>query len=294
MRILSKLPLILFALSPILFAAEDVAEGIDIQDPAATMLETESSFARASEEKGTTSAFLEFLAEDSIVFTPGPTDAKQFWSTEKFESVLIWRPSFGCVAEAGDLGYTTGPSEARKTVTDENVEYHGHFATIWKKQTDGKWKVALDIGVSNPPPQQKVKETVPSTCLGTAEAPVKAADGEWQTTQQAFEKELKANAGAALLRHADPQIRILRSGALPAVGLDAARLLLSADRSKVTRTSAGGEVSNSGDIAYTYGSYTAELAAGTETGYFLSVWKTHAAGEWKLALDVQKRLPKPK
>ena len=29
----------------------------------------------------------------------------------------------------------------------------GNFMTVWKKQTDGSWKFALDLGISNPEPK---------------------------------------------------------------------------------------------------------------------------------------------
>src|SRR3989441_7013168 len=37
------------------------------------------AYARAAATKGTRDAFLEFLADDGIIFQPGPVNGKQFW-----------------------------------------------------------------------------------------------------------------------------------------------------------------------------------------------------------------------
>ena len=43
------------------------------------LVEAERAFARAAATKGTRDAFLEFLADDGIVFQPGPINGKEFW-----------------------------------------------------------------------------------------------------------------------------------------------------------------------------------------------------------------------
>ena len=40
----------------------------------------ERAFAKAAAIKGTRDAFIEFLADDGIIFQPGPVNGKKFWS----------------------------------------------------------------------------------------------------------------------------------------------------------------------------------------------------------------------
>lgn len=294
MRILSKSLASFFAALTLPCGIAVAADPVDVQDATASMLEAELGFARASEEKGTQPAFVEYLADDAIGFSPEPSNAKKYWTTQKFESVLIWRPEFGCTAGSGELGYTIGPSEARKTVAAETVEYTGHFATVWKRKPNGPWRVALDIGISNPPPQQKVKDTVASTCSGVGQAEAKSARKSLKEAQRLFAERLKKDAGSATMSFVDAETRLLRGGGSPAVGMDAARLMLSSDHSKVTRTEAGSGISNAADIAYSYGSYSAERTGTKESGFYLAIWKLNAAGEWKLAVDLSKKAPPPK
>src|SRR5215831_9619762 len=44
------------------------------------LVEMEHAFAKAAATKGTRDAFLEFLADDGIVFQPGPVNGKKFWT----------------------------------------------------------------------------------------------------------------------------------------------------------------------------------------------------------------------
>src|SRR5438094_2662615 len=114
------------------------------------LVEMEHAFAKAAATKGTRDAFLEFLADDGIIFQPGPVNGKKFWSERQPRNGLLsWEPIFADVSRAGDLGYTTGPCEFRPNGPDDQPVAFGQYFTIWKKQTDGSWKAVLDRGVSS-------------------------------------------------------------------------------------------------------------------------------------------------
>ncbi|HEY4643203.1 MAG TPA: DUF4440 domain-containing protein, partial [Bacteroidota bacterium] len=63
-----------------------------------------------------------------------------------------WQPTKVVAARSGDLGYSLGTYELSmdgpkgKPMTDR-----GKYVTIWKKQADGTWKVALDMFNSDLP-----------------------------------------------------------------------------------------------------------------------------------------------
>src|SRR5438105_5186774 len=113
------------------------------------LVEMEHAFAQAAATKGTRDAFLEFLADDGIIFQPGPVNGKKFWSERPSrKGLLSWEPIFADVSRAGDLGYTTGPWEFRPNGPDDQPIAFGQYFTIWKKQRDGSWKAVLDRGVT--------------------------------------------------------------------------------------------------------------------------------------------------
>ncbi len=61
--------------------------------------------------------------------------------------LLSWQPQFADIARAGDLGYVYGVYQIRDKATgaDAKVIEQGTYIRIWKKQPNGKWKVAVDL-----------------------------------------------------------------------------------------------------------------------------------------------------
>ena len=49
-----------------------------------------------------------------------------------------------------DLAYETGKyTYTYRLVGKEENHIGGHYVTVWKKQSDGGWRIAADMGVSN-------------------------------------------------------------------------------------------------------------------------------------------------
>ncbi|MDQ6788815.1 MAG: nuclear transport factor 2 family protein, partial [Acidobacteriota bacterium] len=102
------------------------------------IVETEKSFAQDAAEKGIRSAFLEFLADDGLVFNPNPTNGKEFWrSRPESIALLSWNPTFADISSNGILGYTTGDYEYRPKGKTDNPTAFGQYMTIWRRQADG-------------------------------------------------------------------------------------------------------------------------------------------------------------
>jgi ketosteroid isomerase-like protein len=65
---------------------------------------------------------------------------------------LSWQPTTAEVASSGDMGYTIGTYELKFDGQDGNpVVDSGKYMTVWKKQADGSWKVAVDMFNTNLP-----------------------------------------------------------------------------------------------------------------------------------------------
>jgi ketosteroid isomerase-like protein len=58
-------------------------------------------------------------------------------------NVIHWKPLRADVSNSGDLGYTWGVAEAGPTKEGPFKPY-GIYATIWKRQPDGKWRFVFD------------------------------------------------------------------------------------------------------------------------------------------------------
>lgn len=261
-------------------------------DAARTMVDAEKKFYETGQEKGTRAAFLEFLAEDGIVFQPGPVNGKEVWGKRAETSLdLVWEPTFAVIARSADFGYDTGPAKWRANKKEEKFTSHGQFISIWKKQKDGSWKVALDCGIENSEPAAQ-PETLRTIVPAASKAPADlnaAQTSRWET-QQKFAEAAKKDSAMATMAFAAPEIRIYRDGHFPSIG-KAASKLLDATAGRVTFEMLGADMSRSADLSYTYGKYSKARPKGTEQGHYFQIWQTDDAGAWKLVLDWAQPLP---
>lgn len=118
------------------------------------LLDADKAFARETGENGL-EGFLSFFAEDATIFPPnspilrGKARIREHYAkafgTPGFR--LTWTPIDADVAENGDLGYTYGTFEmSKQDASGRLLSRSGKYCTIWKKQSDGRWKVVADIG----------------------------------------------------------------------------------------------------------------------------------------------------
>ena len=127
------------------------------KSPLQAMVDAERAFAAMSEAQGIRPSFMAFIADDGILFRPKAVKGKQWMADHPLppsdkRPLLSWYPSFAGMARSGDLGYTTGPWEYKSDTHEAKAVAWGHFLTIWKRQADGQWKFAIDLGSSNPQP----------------------------------------------------------------------------------------------------------------------------------------------
>jgi ketosteroid isomerase-like protein len=262
------------------------------------MVETEQAFSKTAAEKNTRDAFIAFIAEDGLLFRPRAVNGKQ-WLLEHpappsdKRPLLAWQPTFAAMAKAGDLGYTTGPWEFKSDIKDEKPSGYGHFVTVWKKQLDGSWKFVVDLGISHPQSGGPLK--LWQVAADDDAKPGKPVDVE-KTTKILLQRDRSFSAAglekglqSAFLAYAAPDVRLYRNDSLPFVGRPAAVQALTAMKDSVTWQPVGGDVSRSGDLGYTHGTYETSSAGDKkkiiERGNYLRIWKVQD-GAWKIVLEV--------
>ena len=88
-----------------------------------------------------------FMAPDRVTRS-GPA-AIEALASEMFDAPgfeLSWTPAAVEIARSGELGYTRGSYRQRVENADgEVVAVQGKYLTLWHRQPDGSWKVAVDI-----------------------------------------------------------------------------------------------------------------------------------------------------
>jgi ketosteroid isomerase-like protein len=269
-----------------------------------SMVDTERAFARTSEEQGTRESFAAFIAADGILFRPTPVFGKKWMQEHPLppsptRPLLSWQPIFAAVSRAGDLGYTTGPWQFKQDIKDAKPVAFGNFMTVWRKQADGSWKFALDLGISNPDPKAATPIWEPNDSQpGTASfkrVDPEAARVELLKVDRDFSK-AAADQGAreAFLLFAAKDVRVFRNDHFPFVGRAGAADALAPITAEWTWKPAFAGVSVSGDLGYSYGIYEMREKSATQTvferGNYARVWKK-VNDAWKLVVDVADPLP---
>lgn len=255
------------------------------------LVQMERDFAKAAVTKGTRDAFLEFIAEDGILFQPGPINGKKFWTERQpGKGLLSWEPIFADVSRAGDLGYTTGPWEFRQNGAEDKPVAFGQYFTIWKKQRDGSWKFVLDRGVSSEKPFATKILLFPlydedSNFSGKTD--IEGGRAKLTKLETEFSaRSVTKGALDAFDSYLAEDARLLRENVAPAVGKDRCLILVSTRMGTLSWQVTTADISASGDLGYTYGVFEFKSgAAAPERGSYVHVWKRQN-GKWKVAMDI--------
>ena len=260
-----------------------------------SLVDAELAFCRSAVSQGIREAFLAYLADDAIVFRPGPVSGRTVYRESKPSSaVLTWHPVQAEISRAGDLGYTTGPWAYRKNASESPVAF-GQYMSVWRIQADGQWRVILDVGIDHPE-------------MDTASCPVyfgyPSGNDELErslSVDTAAELRTLMNMDRALSRSTSEQgfvraflgearddVRVYRSGGLPIIGNEAVREHVKDLESESTWEPKGGVVSRSGDLGYTFGIAESLRRDGamSEQMNYVRVWKKQSGKKWMVVLDL--------
>ena len=281
-----------------ILATAALAQEKSVSPELASLVEAEREFSRTSAAKGTREAFIANLADDSTLFRPHAVAGKK-WMIEQpaRPGLLVWQPIFADISRSGDLGYTTGPWEFRKNGSEDKEVAHGHYITLWKKQSDGTWKVVIDTGINNPPPTAKAGDVQSPRATGAAsdkKADVESAREKLLSLDREFSKSsaAKGTLGAYLSYMAD-DIRLFREDAYPFVGKQAVSAALAERKGLLIWQPAKSDVASAADLGYTYGAGKIKKDSDqVEHFNYLRIWKRQS-GAWKVVLDVMSPCPPP-
>lgn len=120
------------------------------------LFDLDAKFARDVRERGGV-AFADWFAEDGVALNNGQAPliglvaiAKSAnWDPKVYQ--LTWTPTDAQMGPSGDMGYTWGHFEGQsKDAAGNPVTTSGRYITVWRRQANGTWKVALDAGANEP------------------------------------------------------------------------------------------------------------------------------------------------
>jgi ketosteroid isomerase-like protein len=250
-----------------------------------SLIDSEKNFAAMAADKGIQQAFLSSLADDSVIFRPGPVPGKKWFEEHpQGAGLLTWRPALAFVSRSEDLGFTMGPWEYRQKTMNEEPAGYGYFVSVWKKQEDGTWQVLIDHGIDYAKPGLAVKEVKTLSRPAPSKHPAGSPEAEKQSLvnadlalQKLISEKGPAAAYAAWLAN---DARMLRNQQLPLEGKTEILGVLKEEKpDKTAESLAGAGVSKAADLGYSYGT------AG-EKGSYVRIWRKTSKGRWNIILDM--------
>ena len=251
------------------------------------MVATERAFAAATEQIGVRDGFLSFFAEDSIAIRRGPqvtlAPAREGLAAQPLPNLplantLLWAPYTGHVSADGTLGWLTGGfvnfNQAQKTPVGQ-----GAYFSVWKRQSNGTWRVWLDEGIRLPQIWKDASpfRVAPEPDAGSAGRPSETIDEAEQAV---------ASGGEAWRARLAAGVRLHRDGVMPLVGREAV-IAWAAPVSRMVYTVMRTDTAGSGDLAITIGAYELNAAAGPERGSWVRAWKRDGAGRWRIVFETR-------
>jgi ketosteroid isomerase-like protein len=266
------------------------------------MIETERAFAARALVIGWKNAFLEFFSPSAVGFAEGqPGSAREQVAKNPDppkDLQLIWEPRYGDVAASGELGYLTGPVRNVRASRDGGKPRFSNYTSVWKRQRDGSFRVVMDVGINTP-------SAVPFP-TGFTRAPQKNRfTGDYDdttpplgTADELLNSALKTSQLRAYRPRLAEGVRFHRHNQLPIVGVAAATKWLGSQRALSSADARFAEVARSGDLGYTWGTFTiaprsitaggrgAAQTVNIEAGFYVRIWVRERNGQWKVALDV--------
>src|SRR5262245_3682664 len=120
------------------------------------MADTERAFAKRATVIGWKQAFLEYFADDAIGFdgvkAGSAKDQLRKIPDPPKDAQLLWEPRYGDIAASGELGWLTGPSTSINPARNNGAPRYGNYASVWRRQRDGTFKVIIDVGINTSEP----------------------------------------------------------------------------------------------------------------------------------------------
>ncbi|HQR32520.1 MAG TPA: hypothetical protein PLK30_07280 [Blastocatellia bacterium] len=261
----------------------------------------ERAFARMSVEKGIRDSFIANFADEGINFTPHPTNTKETFGKRPSPPspppvTLNWAPIYGDIAQAGDLGYTTGPYTLTDNTPAKRPTQNGMFSSIWKKQVDGSWKVLVDLGIQLPSavaPLDAPFQAAPQWNVKVSKPNVAEALANLLKTDRSFFTNSAKSGREAWWKFLSDDARIHRDEIFPMVGKQAFSGWVEKQTASISGEPIKADMSASADFGYSYGKYEIKSEK-PEKGYYVRVWKLDAKGNWRIVFDVTSPLPQEK
>jgi ketosteroid isomerase-like protein len=242
----------------------------------------ERAFAVDGLALGVRDSFLKHMADDAIVFRPGPVSAKALYEKRPSSKTprLEWWPQKVVIARSGDLGLSVGPAAV-------NGQRGGYYATIWRKGPDGQWKWIYDGGAeadAASAPDASTPAIQGVTAAKGSRSPAEALKAV-RSAEDALAQAAAGDAPGAYRAVLSSDAWLTGPGGTETLKPSDLAGRLGLRPARMTIRMEGGGAARAGDLVWTHG--TAGWSSSSDSpvaAHYMHVWQRRAEG-WRLIFE---------
>jgi len=279
-----------------LILAATIVTGISLQALAQStpvsvykIVTAEKDFNRLVERKGIKDGFLGVADVEGIVFKPQAVKITDFYSSiDKQPGKLSREPKLARISANGDLGFTAGPYVYQNGKTDDDKVY-GDYVSIWRLDSDGKFKLLVDAGIQHPEGEQAVATDFKEPDLSKQKAASKdpfSGKNVILATDKTFNHSLELSALAAYKEFLSPLGGYYFPGFEPMTGPDKILKFLDNEGISITAETINAGRSSSNDLAYSYGRARIKKGNMVNNYNYVRIWEVDASHKWNMVLEI--------
>ncbi len=261
-------------------------------DKVGQLISAENYFSALVKERGLKKAFLRVSDENTIVFRPDPVSAVDFYKSQPDSSsgLLTWEPVFAKIAKSDDWGFTTGPYIYKENDNNQKCHY-GDYLSVWKKNSKGVWRLAIDLGVAHKKPVSKPAMRFENPAneiflhqrsknrLQQREDVVFSTDKLLATVQ-------KADNAIAQNEFLADESRLLFPGFEPIIGKKAIMSFWKKQGFRASSQISLADRSYSGELAFTRGESSIVQKNQVKRYHYLRIWEVQPGFKWNVILEI--------
>ena len=256
-----------------------------------SLIAAENYFSAFTKKNGSKDGFLKVSDDETIIFRPEPVKVKDFYSRGTIDAPgqLSWEPTYAKISGSGDWGFSTGPYTYLGVESASPV--NGQYLSVWKANSKGVWKLALNLGISHGKPGntpeldfRDAKNVKFFRQLSPAR--LKQREAMITTTDQLFSNTLIKDQSLAHDIFLAEDARLLFPGEEPIIGKARIHHFISKSQISIESEPIRADRALGSDLAYSYGiAYITKNELITKYHY-IRIWESQEGYKWNVIVEV--------
>lgn len=252
-----------------------------------SLVAAENYFAALAKEKGASKAF-KTVSDDATIILKSDSSVNSNKQPQDLQ-LLNWQPSFAKISKSGDWGFTSGLYSI--TQEDNNDTSYGEYASVWKMNKKGVWKLAINIVNTHPRPKTEpiLNYTDPKEFKffkQISERRLQQREDMVLTSDKLFSTALVGYKNLAYNVFLGDDARLLFPGYEPIIGKGNITDFLRYQDLSITTEPLKANRSLGSDLAYTYGKATVTKDNKVNSYNYVRIWEVQEGYKWNVILEV--------